>query len=83
LLEKFSGESRGPAPEPELDLNETLRQGLDQLSAEDRNLLQQKYSDGASVRQMADRAGVSESAIESRLARARRELRAIIFRITD
>lgn len=85
LLEKFSftGESRAPVPEPEPDLDDTLQRGLAELAAEDRKLLQQKYSDGASVRQIADHAGVSESAIESRLARARRELRAIIFRLND
>ncbi len=83
LLEKLSGEAPTPAPEPELDLNETLQRGLVQLADEDRDLLQQKYSDGASVRQMAERAGASESAIESRLARARRELRAIIFRLIE
>lgn len=83
LLEKFSGQSPPPVPEPALDLEEILQRGLGQLPAEDRALLQQKYSEGASVRQMASRAGVSESAIESRLARARRELRAIIFRLTD
>lgn len=83
LLEKFSGEAPAPVPEPDFDLSETLQRGMGQLAEEDRSLLQQKYSDGASVRQMADRAGVSESAIESRLARARRELRAIIFRQTE
>jgi RNA polymerase sigma-70 factor (ECF subfamily) len=83
LLEKFSGQAPPPVPEPAFDPDEVLQRGLAQLSAEDRALLQQKYSGGSSVRQMAERAGVSESAIESRLARARRELRAIIFRITD
>ncbi len=83
LLEKFSGQAPPPVPEPALDLEEILQRGLGQLPAEDRALLQQKYTDGASVREMAERAGISESAIESRLARARRELRAIIFRLTD
>lgn len=83
LLEKFSGEARKEAPEPELDLEEMLLRGMGLLAEEDRDLLQQKYSEGASVRQMAGRAGVSETAIESRLARVRRELRAIVFRLKD
>lgn len=83
LLEKFSGQTPPPLPELALDLEEILQRGLTQLPAEDRALLQQKYSEGATVREMAERAGISESAIESRLARARRELRVIIFRLTD
>lgn len=83
LLDRFAGQA--PAtdePAADFEISETILRGLGQLGEEDRLLLQRKYSEGASVRQMADHAGVTESAIESRLARARRELRAIVFRLT-
>lgn len=50
------------------------------LSEEDRWLLEQKYLDGGSVRQLAEAAGTSEKTIESRLTRARRRLREIMLR---
>jgi RNA polymerase sigma factor (sigma-70 family) len=83
LLEKFAGETR-PMDEPQAapDFNEALQRGLDHIGEDERTLLRRKYDEGASVRQLADDAGVSESAIESRLSRARRELRTIVFRLT-
>lgn len=50
------------------------------LSEEDRWLLEQKYLDGGSVRQLAEAAGTSEKTIESRLTRARRRLRDLMLR---
>lgn len=82
LLERFAGENIGLASEPDSDLSTAIQHGLGQLGEADRLLLQQKYSGGASVRQLAASTGASEAAIESRLARARRELRSIVLRIT-
>lgn len=48
---------------------------LAQLAAEDRALLEAKYFSGANVRNLAEQQGVSPKAIESRLTRARAELR--------
>lgn len=50
------------------------------LSEEDRWLLEQKYLDGGSVRQLAEAVGTSEKTIESRLTRARRRLRDLMLR---
>ena len=85
LLDRFAGQTAArdePAPAPDFEISNTIARGLDQLAEEDRLLLRRKYAEGASVRQMADHAGVTETAIESRLARARRELRSIVLRLT-
>ena len=60
-------------------LHAVLLDGLKDLNDEDRALIEGKYLGRSSVRDLAARAGVSEKAIESRLARARRELRKILF----
>lgn len=84
LLDRFISQAASPeepARDSDFEISDAITRSLGKLSEADRLLLQQKYSDGASVRQMADHAGVTESAIESRLARARRELRSIVFRL--
>ena len=53
-------------------------QFLECLSEEDRALLTQKYVEGFSVREIAEGAGSSEKAVESRLTRARNRLKEII-----
>jgi RNA polymerase sigma-70 factor (ECF subfamily) len=50
-------------------------QGLGDLSAEDRELVEGKYLRGANVRELAAACGLTEKAVESRLGRARRLLR--------
>lgn len=84
MLDRFAGAPSVPdqASPPDSEISDAIARGLGELSEEDRLLLQHKYAEGASVRQMADHAGLTESAIESRLARARRELRSIVFRLT-
>lgn len=84
LLEKFIGEARAPevsagsAP----DLAALLHRGLDRLDDDTRDLLREKYLHGLSIRQLAENLSTSEAAIESRLARGRRELRGIVFKLT-
>ena len=50
-------------------------EGLGDLTAEDRELVEGKYLQGASVRELAAASGLTEKAVESRLGRARRLLR--------
>lgn len=52
-----------------------LDQALAQLDAADRALLEEKYFSGADVRSLAARLAVTPKAVESRLTRARAELR--------
>jgi len=52
-----------------------LDQALAGLEEADRRLLEEKYFDAATVRELATAAGTTEKAIESRLARARARLR--------
>jgi RNA polymerase sigma-70 factor (ECF subfamily) len=52
-----------------------VRQALKQLQRRDAEILLLKYSEDWSYRQMADHLGMSESAVEARLHRARQKLR--------
>ena len=55
-----------------------LRQALVHLTQSDADLLQRKYVDGCSVRELAAAGAISEKALESRLTRAREKLREAI-----
>ncbi|HBE68534.1 MAG TPA: RNA polymerase subunit sigma-24 [Planctomycetaceae bacterium] len=55
-----------------------VRDGLSELRESDRQILVLKYNDELSCRQIADRLGVQESTVQSRLLRARRRLRGIL-----
>ena len=52
---------------------------LEALPPEDRALLEQKYLDGQSVREIATALDTSEKAVESRLGRVRRKLKDLIL----
>jgi len=52
-----------------------LEESLGELPPEDRVLLENKYLEGDTVRDLSAVAGVSEKAMESRLLRLRRQLR--------
>lgn len=56
---------------------------MQQIKPSDRQVLILKYSDDLSCRQIAERLGVSESTIQSRLLRARRKLRSILIQQGD
>ena len=58
-----------------------MANALRTLPEHERELLLGKYEHGASVRELAEVHGVSAEAMESRLARARRDLREAAFHI--
>jgi RNA polymerase sigma-70 factor (ECF subfamily) len=55
--------------------NQRLREALQRLPQRDAEILMLKYSEDWSYQQIASHLGVSDSAVESRLHRARRRLR--------
>jgi RNA polymerase sigma factor (sigma-70 family) len=55
--------------------NQLIRQAVDALPGKDAEILQLKYSEDWSYRQIAEHLGVSEQAVDSRLHRARQKLR--------
>jgi RNA polymerase sigma factor (sigma-70 family) len=56
-------------------LQAALESALAALDVEDRSLIEAKYFSGASVRAIAGQRALSAKAVESRLTRARAELR--------
>ena len=67
-----------PSAQPETETDEAderlqslLLEGLNELRAEDRALIESKYLHGASVRELAAQTNLTEKAVESRLSRAR------------
>jgi len=56
-----------------------IRLALDQLPQRDAEILLLKYTENWSYRQIAEKLDVTEAAIESRLHRARKKLRAQLF----
>ena len=60
-------------------LGALLEESLDELEPADRLLLENKYLAGETVRELSTTAGLSEKAVESRLLRLRRHLRARIL----
>lgn len=67
------------APAADDSLSDQLEQAMGRLTEADRSLLEQKYFDAASIRDLAAAAETTEKAIESRLARARERLRTFIL----
>ncbi|MEO6246428.1 MAG: sigma-70 family RNA polymerase sigma factor [Opitutaceae bacterium] len=60
-------------------LSEALESALNRLDAADRALLEQKYFSGLDVRSLAARLEITPKAVESRLTRARAELRRVLI----
>ena len=72
------GDNRQPEPLGWLlseERREKVRSALKQLPPRDAEILLLKYTEDWSYRELADRLGVSESAVEARLHRARQRLR--------
>lgn len=75
--------NRDAAPEPGSDathttdaaLSSALEHALARISESERALLERKYFAGIAVRTIAAQLGITEKAVESRLTRARAELR--------
>jgi RNA polymerase sigma factor (sigma-70 family) len=57
---------------------EQLRAAIDQLRPQDAEILLLKYTEGWSYRQIAERLGIREAAVEARLHRARGKLRELL-----
>lgn len=82
MLKNYALNLFSPRAEPMLDadekLHESLTIGLAQFEPDDRWLLEQKYFQRASVRDLAGHLNTTEKAVESRLVRLRRDLRQYI-----
>lgn len=77
LLHRHAAEPGG-TESSDLDedrLQASIEAALASLEADDRALIEAKYFSGADVRGIAERLGISPKAAESRLTRARAELR--------
>ena len=82
FLDRFRSQLSPPDPSPpdgEAELRAYLGEALLSLPEAERQLLEAKYDDGQSVREMAATLGLSEEATGSRLARARQMLREAVF----
>jgi RNA polymerase sigma-70 factor (ECF subfamily) len=84
LLQSFAlglsrDQSEAPAGGGDSVLSALLEESLDELEPDDRRLIENKYLDGETVRELSVLAGLSEKAVESRLLRLRRHLRARIM----
>lgn len=67
-----------PDPEADTHLVVLLQESLGDLPTEDRVLVERKYFQGKSVREIAVGLNTTEPAVESRLVRARRRLRELL-----
>jgi RNA polymerase sigma-70 factor (ECF subfamily) len=81
LLQKFAlhSEAQPPAQTESHSLSDLLEESLEQLPPRDRELLKAKYLEGASVRELASHAGLTEKAVESLLLRLRQRIREFIL----
>ncbi len=61
--------------EPSRNFEQVVRSSLNLLEENDRLLLEAKYLEGRSVREIAESSGESEKGVESRLSRARARLK--------
>jgi RNA polymerase sigma factor (sigma-70 family) len=68
----------GEASDADMMLLAALESALGRLSAEERTLIEGRYFNGESLVQMGERCGLSERAVEGRLARLRQRLREMI-----
>jgi RNA polymerase sigma-70 factor (ECF subfamily) len=79
LLQQFAHHGRAAtAPQPSVDDNRLvslLDESLNELEPTDRHLIEGKYLEAASVKELSANTGLTEKAVESRLLRLRRQLR--------
>jgi RNA polymerase sigma-70 factor, ECF subfamily len=73
FLQKFA--LHPPSQPADCDLGAVLDECLDELEPGDRELIEAKYVQGETVREISAEAGTTEKAVESRLLRLRRRLR--------
>jgi RNA polymerase sigma-70 factor (ECF subfamily) len=77
LLERFTrhGETNAAASVKEDSLTVALEESVGELELNDRQLVEGKYLEGQTLRELAAQTGLTEKAVESRLLRLRRQLR--------
>lgn len=83
---RTSGECTAPSPLDwmlAIERNQLVRRALATLPSKEAELLLLKYTEDWSYRELAEHLGISESAVESRLTRARSKLRAQLRGICD
>ncbi len=84
LLERFAlfrrVEAESPGNPEEDGLRARLLEGLEELDAGNRRLIEGKYLEGATVKELSGQTGLTEKAVESRLARLRGQLRERLLR---
>ena len=56
-------------------MREVIEESLEGLGPEDRRLIEGKYTEGATMKELGADTGLTEKAVESRILRLRRELR--------
>lgn len=84
VLDRFAWHTRAPQavpvdPEADSRLGDSLEACLEALPADERRLVEGKYFEGRSVRDLAGEFSLSEKAVESRLGRVRQKLRIAIL----
>ena len=83
LLQRFAFSSPSPPADQTSDdesrLSALLEESLAQLTPEERLLLEAKYVDGFTVKELCGRVGMTEKGLESRLDRLRKALRSLIL----
>ena len=82
LLERFfQSEQLNPPPHQEADSRLTLllEKKLNELSSEDRDLIERRYLESESIKEIASAVGATDRAVESRLLRLRRHLKDTII----
>jgi RNA polymerase sigma-70 factor, ECF subfamily len=82
LLERFTRGSQSEAPSlrEEDALAAALEESVGELEPDERLLIEGKYLDGQTIRELSAQAGLTEKAVESRLLRLRRQLREAILK---
>jgi RNA polymerase sigma-70 factor, ECF subfamily len=82
LLQKFalhSETAQSPNSNSTPLLGDLLEESLEELSANDRELIQAKYLRGVTVKELATERGLTEKAVESLLLRVRQRIREFIL----
>ena len=84
LLSRFAlfrkAEPQPEEPAEEARMERVLAESMKALPSLECSLIEEKYLRGASIRELASQLQLSEKAVESRLARARRQLRTELIR---
>ncbi len=82
LLQKFAlhSETHVPNANSTPPLGDLLEESLEELPANERELIQAKYLQGATVKELAAGRGLTEKAVESLLLRVRRRIREFILK---